>query len=118
MATFKIDQGASFSLAILMSVQPKMGFRDGRPTGQQETNKDGIPKWVVQVSVADRETGSADLIKVTVTMPQNPAEVAQIGMPIHFDGLGIGLMNGKPYFVASGVVSAMASASNGRSKGE
>lgn len=118
MATMKIDQGASFSLAILMSAQPKMGFKDGKRTGAQDTNKDGIPKWTVQVSVADRETGSADLLKVTVTSPHNPAEVAAPGTPIFFENLGIGVMNGTPFFLATGIQSAMAAAGNGRSKGE
>lgn len=118
MATMKIDQGASFSLAILMSAQPKMAFKDGKRLDTQDTNKDGVPKWVVQVSVADRETGSADLLKVTVTSPHNPAEIAAPGTPIFFEGLGIGIMNGSPYFLATGVQSAMAAAGNGRSKGE
>jgi hypothetical protein len=113
MATMKIDQGASFSLAILMSAQPKAQFRDGQRTGQQDTNKDGIPKWAVQVSVADRETGTADLLKVTVTSPTNPAEVAMPGTPVLFEGLGVGVMNGSPYFVATGIQSAMATATNG-----
>jgi hypothetical protein len=115
MATMKIDQGASFSLAILMSVQPKMKFANGRRTGEQDMNIDGVPKWAVQVSVADRESGQADLIKVTVTAHHNPADSAQIGTPVFFENLGIGIMNGAPYFLATGLTSAMASAANGRS---
>jgi hypothetical protein len=113
-ATMKIDQGASFSLAILMSVQPKMKFANGRRTGEQDVSAIGVPKWAVQVSVADRETGQADLIKVTVTSNHNPAEAAQVGTPVLFENLGIGIMNGSPYFLASGLQSAMAAATNGR----
>jgi hypothetical protein len=112
MATMKIDQGASFSLAILMSAQPKAQFREGARTGQQDMSKDGIPKWAVQVSVADRETGTADLLKVTVTSSTNPAEIMP-GTPVLFEGLGVGVMNGSPYFVATGIQSAMATATNG-----
>ena len=118
MATMKIDQGASFSLAILMSVQPKMNFANGRRTGEQAVSADGVPKWAVQVSVADRETGDAQMIKVTVTAHHNPADSAQIGTPVFFENLGIGLMNGSPYFLATGLTSAMATAANGRGKGE
>jgi hypothetical protein len=114
----KIDQGASFSMAILMSVQPKMKFQNGRRTGEQDVSSIGVPKWAVQVSVADKETGQADLIKVTVTANHNPAESAQIGTPVFFENLGIGIMNGSPYFLATGIQSAMATATNGRSKSE
>ena len=118
MATFKIDQGASFALAILMSAKPKPAFKDGKSLeGVQSTTKDGVPQWVVQVSVADRERGDAELLKVTVTSHQNPADVAQVGMPIFFEGLGIGLMNGTPYFVATGIQNAMATSGNGRKSG-
>uniref|UniRef100_UPI000A5EE271 hypothetical protein n=1 Tax=Actinomadura kijaniata TaxID=46161 RepID=UPI000A5EE271 len=67
MATMKIDQTASFALAVLMSAQPKTKFANGKRTEEQDVSKDGVPKWAVQVTVADRETGSADLLKVTVT---------------------------------------------------
>jgi hypothetical protein len=113
-ATMKIDQGASFSLAILMSVQPKMKFNNGRPTGEQDANANGVPKWAAQVTIADRETGQADLIKVTVTNAHNPGDAAPPGSAVHFENLGIGIMNGSPYFVATGVVPAMVSAGNGR----
>jgi hypothetical protein len=115
MATMKIDQAASFSLAILMSAQPKMAFKNGKRLDDQDTNKDGVPKWVVQVSVADREYGGADLLKITVTSKHNPADVAQVGTPIHFENLGIGIMNGNPYFTATGILPAVA-AQNGRQK--
>jgi hypothetical protein len=114
-ATMKIDQAASFSLAILMSAQPKMAFSNGKRLDTQDTNKDGVPKWVVQVSVADREFGGADLLKITVTSAKNPAEAAQIGTPIHFENLGIGIMNGNPFFTATGIAPAGAP-QNGRQK--
>ncbi len=74
-----VDTARTFSVIILMGVEPKLDFN----TKQQQKTKDGILKWAV--SVAAHET-----MNVTVASPSNPVQDLPPGTPVVLDNLYAG----------------------------
>lgn len=116
--TFAVDTAATFMSAVLISSGPKIAF--GQNT--QEQNAAGVPKWVAEVAVTFSPTApnmapQSELIKVTVTAPQNPGDGLNPGTPVQLEGLRVGISapengqngkirGGKPWYSATGFRSA------------
>jgi hypothetical protein len=117
--TFVIDQGATFSTAVLMGTAPKERF--GSP-GVQDASAEGVPKWVAMVAVTFTPNGSmapvSDVLTVSVTQPANPADGMQLPAPVLFDGLRVGvnppekrdngsIRGGRLWYAATGLRSSL-----------
>lgn len=87
---FKIDQAATFGSVILLSSEPKMGFR----STEQERTKDGVPRWEVQLVAGFRQFDKIvnEVIKVNVSAYQNPGESVTPYTPVELVGFEIGVM--------------------------
>lgn len=91
--TFAVDLAATLTSAVLVSVTPKEIFG---ANGQQETAKDGTPKWTVEVAVTFTPTvvgmkPLSELISVTITDRTPPAQGLNPGAPVTFEGFRVGL---------------------------
>jgi hypothetical protein len=90
--TFAVDHPNTFAAAFLMSASPKPKFGD--PTGAQEAAADGQPKWLAEVAVTFLSQGAmkpiSEVLTVTIT-GANPATSIQVGSPVLFDGLRVGV---------------------------
>jgi hypothetical protein len=120
--TFAIDTAATFTTCMLVNAGPKPKFG---AADQQETNAQGMPKWLLEVAVtfapgAPGMPAISELIAVTVTGPHNPVEGVPAGTPITFDGLRAGLnapehgqngriRGGKLWYTATAIRPALAS---------
>ena len=116
--SYMIDAAASFTRALLMSAGPREEF--GKP-GSQEHAKDGTPKWSCSIAVSSPPVGAfpgqSDVIAVTVTQPNDPANDITPGTPVAFTDLRVGasapakrddgrISGGKMFFSATGIRSA------------
>lgn len=120
---------ARFSGLMFMSCEPKLD----RDTGAQHTTKDGSArKWVVSVAATkpanwDATQMEKDVLSVTVTSADDPADGLVMGTPVTFDDFSVGVMapeargegenmkirGGRLFWSANGVRSLVAS---GRSR--
>lgn len=88
---FVIDQAATFSAVAFLESSPKMAY--GRD-GVQDTTRDGIPKWEVQLIGGFRDQfgkSAHEVIKVNVTSPKDPGEGMGPYTPVHMIGFVIGV---------------------------
>jgi hypothetical protein len=72
-SNFRIDQAATFAGLVYLSSEPKLGFQ----STNQETTKDGTPKWEVQVLGAFRDSfgkTSNEVVKVGIAAERNPGD--------------------------------------------
>lgn len=91
-ATFKVDQAATFQAVAFNAVAPKMQFG----TTSQETTKDGIPKWEVQVTVMFQGFGGkveTEVLKVGVNSHKNPGEGLMPFTPVELVDFEVGVMD-------------------------
>jgi hypothetical protein len=91
---FKVDQAATFSGVAFLSSSPKVKFDETA----QETTKDGVPKWEVQVIGGFRNGfGKTDneIMKITVAAHKDPAEGLTQFTPVHLNGFEVGVMEKK-----------------------
>jgi hypothetical protein len=117
--TFVIDQGATFSTAVLMSTAPKDRF--GSP-GVQDTSAEGVPKWLAEVAVTFTANGGlkpvSDVLTVSVTARANPSDGLQLPAPVAFEGLRVGvnppekrdngsIRGGRLWYAATGLRSSL-----------
>lgn len=88
--TFIVDQAATFQAVAFLAADPKMEFgsRD-----RQETTKDGIPKWEVQLVAGFNQFGKvvSEVIKVGVASYKNPAEGLSMYTPVHLINFTVGV---------------------------
>ncbi|MEV7014106.1 hypothetical protein [Streptosporangium sp. NPDC051022] len=87
---FKIDQSATFAGVAFLSCEPKLPFR----SEVQETTKDGVPRWVVQV-VAMFKTPFGmqnEVLKIGVASQRNPGQGLMPYTPIAFKDFEVGVM--------------------------
>jgi hypothetical protein len=118
--TFAVDVAATFTSAMLVSSMPKEIFGTN---GQQETAKDGTPKWTIEAAVTFTPTipgmkPLSELITVTITDRTQPGQGLNPGTPIVFDGFRVGLnpaelknerlRGGKLWYSAAGLRSLVA----------
>jgi len=120
-----VDTARTFSVIILMGVEPKLDFN----TKQQQKTKDGILKWAVSVAAqtvaVNGQRSTAETMSVTVAAPANPVQDLPPGTPVVLENLYAGatdpehnekggIRGGKLFWQASGVTPLVA-ASSGRS---
>jgi hypothetical protein len=113
---------ARFSGLMFMSCEPKVD----RDTGVQHTTKDGSArKWTVTVAATKPATYDParmenDVLAVTVTSPDDPADGLVMGTPVTFTDFSVGVMapeageggkirGGRLFWSANGVRALVAS---------
>ena len=91
---FKIDQAATFESVLFLSCEAKTAFGDQY---RQETTKDGLPKWQLQLVGRFRQFGRAtnEIINVGIVAEGNPAEDLTPATPVHLIDFEIGVMDRK-----------------------
>lgn len=87
---FKIDQAATFAGVVFLSCEPKTKFG----SDQQDTLKDGTPKWQLQVLGAFHNFGRQqnEVINVGVAAHSDPAAALQPYTPVELVGFEVGVM--------------------------
>jgi hypothetical protein len=88
---FKIDQAATFQGIAFLSCDAKTAFR----STTQETTKDGIPKWEIQVVALFQSSFGRvqnEVLKVGVASHRNPCEGLTPYSPIALVGFEVGVM--------------------------
>ena len=91
--TFAVNTEATFTACVLISSGPKAKFG---AADQQETNAQGMPKWLVEVAVTFTPgvpgmKPVSELVSVTITAPVNPADGFAVGTAITFQDFRVGL---------------------------
>jgi hypothetical protein len=88
--TFRVDQAATFQAVAFLSAEPRMVFGE---QGRQETTKDGVPRWTVEVVAAFRQFDkiTSEVLKVTMASHKNPAEEIGLYTPIQMVGFTVGV---------------------------
>jgi hypothetical protein len=89
--TFIVDQAATFQAVALLSVEPKLQF--GAET--QETNKDGVPKWEIQLVAGFKDSFGRvnnEVIKVGIAARKNPGESMNLYTPVQLVNFTVGVM--------------------------
>jgi len=89
-ATFVVDQAATFSAVVLLSCEPKLAFG----STEQDKDKDGTPKWELQLVGGFRQFGRTvnEVIKVGVVSHKNPAESIPPFSPVQLVNFEVGVM--------------------------
>ncbi|TDB66110.1 hypothetical protein, partial [Micromonospora sp. KC721] len=90
--TFIVDQAATFQAVAFLGAEPRIEFgtRD-----KQETTKDGLPRWDVQVVAGFRDNFGKvqnEVIKVGYAGAKNPAESIGMYTPVHLVNFTVGVM--------------------------
>ncbi|UBU19225.1 hypothetical protein [Nonomuraea gerenzanensis] len=88
---FKIDQAATFRGVAFLSSSPKTAFG----STQQETTKDGTPKWTVEVigSTVDQFGKPAnEVVKIGIASHTDPGKGLTMYTPIELSQFEIGVM--------------------------
>ena len=90
---YAIDQAATFERVMWLSSEPKTRFG----SDDQETTKDGVPKWEVQLVASFRQFGRStnEIIKVGLTSPSQPGKELGPAEPVQLVGFEIGVMDKK-----------------------
>jgi hypothetical protein len=90
---FKIDQAATFSGMILLSVEPKVTFGGT----EQERSGDGILKWELQLVAGFRQFDKTnnEVLKVGLTSHINPGDGIPPYTPVELVGFEVGVMDKK-----------------------
>ncbi|NAS27518.1 hypothetical protein GT755_38355 [Herbidospora sp. NEAU-GS84] len=88
---FKIDQAATFLGVAFLACQPKTAFQ----SATQDTTKDGVPKWEVQVvgTVRDQfgKIGN-EVLKIGVASLKDPGQGVMPYTPVQLVGFEVGVM--------------------------
>jgi hypothetical protein len=89
-ATFVVDQAATFRAVVLLSCEPKLAFG----STEQDKDKDGTPKWELQLVGGFRQFGRTlnEVIKVGVVSEKNPVEGIGPFSPVQLAGFEVGVM--------------------------
>ena len=90
---YAIDQTATFERVMWLSSESKTRFG----SDVQETTKDGVPKWEVQLVASFRQFGRStnEIIKVGMTSPSQPGTELGPAEPVQLVGFEIGVMDKK-----------------------
>ena len=91
--TYKVDQAATFSGIVLLSVEPKAIFG----SDEQDRNSDGVPRWEAQCVCAFRQFGRTvnEVIKVGLTSHINPMDQLKPYEPVELVDLELGVVERK-----------------------
>lgn len=90
--TFKVNQAATFQAVAFNASSPKMAFG----TQNQETTKDGLPKWEVQVTAMFQGFGGkveTEVLKVGVAAYKDPSEGLMPFTPVELVDFEVGVMD-------------------------
>jgi hypothetical protein len=90
-SNFKIDQAATFAGVAFLSSDPKTRFG----SDVQETTKDGMRKWEIQVVAMFRTSfGKAqnEVLKVGIAAPKDPGDGLMPYTPIALKDFEVGVM--------------------------
>lgn len=91
-----IDQEQTFVTVAFMGCEPRRQFG----TDTQDTTKDGIPKWDVQLAVAVPPNGNgrqtAEMLRVGIAAHADPAKGIPPLTPVQLEGFRAGVMIPKP----------------------
>ena len=84
---FKVDQANTFTSVHLMSVEPKTAFK----SDEQESNKDGTPKWQAKVAVTYQVFGrnESEILNVNLASRNDPGEGVPPFSPVQMQGLTV-----------------------------
>lgn len=88
---FKIDQAATFQGVAFLACQPKMPFK----STVQETTKDGVPKWEVQVVAMFKSAFRGvqnEVLKIGVAAHADPGQGLMPYTPVHLIDFEVGVM--------------------------
>lgn len=90
--TFIVDQAATFVALAFLAAEPRIEFgtRD-----KQETTKDGLPKWDIQVVAGFRDNFGKvnnEVLKVGYSGPKNPAEFIGMYQPVQLVNFTVGVI--------------------------
>jgi hypothetical protein len=88
--TFKIDQAATFSGVVLLSIEPKPVFG----SDDQDRTTDGVPKWEAQVAAGFRQFGRTvnEVLKIGLVSHANPADGLTPYQPVQLVDFEVGVM--------------------------
>ena len=90
-AIFHVDQAATFSMVMFLSSAPKTVFGKN---DQQDTTKDGTPKWEVQVVASFQGFGGKtenEILKVGVAAHKDPGAAVGGPAPVELVGFRVGV---------------------------
>lgn len=90
--TFIVDQAATFVALAFLSAEPRIEFGT---KDKQETTKDGLPKWDLQLVAGFRDNFgkvSNEVIKVGYAHLKNPAESIGMYQPVQLVNFTVGVM--------------------------
>jgi hypothetical protein len=90
-AIFYVDQARTFKAVMFMSVAPKTVFGQN---DKQDTTKDGLPKWEVQVVASFEQFGKVEneILKIGVNSHSNPGDALQhMPQPVELVGFRVGV---------------------------
>lgn len=88
---FKVNQAATFQGVAFLSVEPKRKFG----SDQQETTKQGTPKWEVQVVAGFRDQFGKvnnEVLKIGVASEKEPAKGVNPYSPVELVDFEVGVM--------------------------
>jgi hypothetical protein len=122
-----VDQAATWQTCILMGAAPRMKFGT---VDTQDSNADGVPKWDIQAAVTYRPTFDgqrlqSEVLSVTVTSINDPADGIPVPSAVVFEQLRVGSMppelnretdrirGGRLFYTAQGVRVAVPARSRG-----
>ncbi|OLL89513.1 hypothetical protein Ae406Ps2_6441c [Pseudonocardia sp. Ae406_Ps2] len=91
--TFKIDAVATFTMLLLMAVEPKFKFGT---TDQECVKGSGIPKWTAQVTAGfPGYEGKVNyqVLPVTIVSNDDPRQAVQPGTPVELIDFEVGVMD-------------------------
>lgn len=77
-----IDQAANFSSVIYLSCSAKTAFG----TDQQETTKDGVPRWTVEIVVTPHG-GKSEVMRLTLDGREDPCAGWMPATAVHLKNL-------------------------------
>lgn len=89
-AIFHVDQARTFKMVMFLSSAPKTVFGNN---AQQDTTKDGIPKWEVQVVATFEQFGKIEneILKVGVASHADPGHAVGGPQPVELVGFRVGV---------------------------
>ncbi|MGW1306732.1 hypothetical protein ACWD5R_44960 [Streptomyces sp. NPDC002514] len=89
-AIFHVDQARTFKMVMFLSSAPKTVFGNN---AQQDTTKDGIPKWEVQVVATFEQFGKIEneILKVGVASHADPGQSVGGPQPVELVGFRVGV---------------------------
>lgn len=99
--TFVIDQSETFEGVIFMQCNPRMKYG----TQEQDTQKDGTPKWEVELLASTKGFNGKldnDVIRVGIASYQDPGQGISMYTPVVLPGFAVGVMDRRNVNKATG----------------